>query len=49
VSRCGRVRLVAAPVVAMGVDGGAHYRGLETCGSITACPVCSVKIRHRRA
>ena len=29
--------------------GGAHFRGLETCGSIWQCPVCSNKILNRRA
>jgi hypothetical protein len=29
--------------------GVAHYAGLETCGSIWACPVCSAKIRNTRA
>lgn len=32
-----------------GGDGGAHFRGLETCGSIWTCPVCSHKISNRRA
>jgi hypothetical protein len=33
------------------VDNGgvAHYRGLVTCGSIWACPVCAAKIRNARA
>lgn len=29
--------------------GVSHYAGLETCGSIWACPVCSAKIRNTRA
>jgi hypothetical protein len=29
--------------------GIAHYRGLASCGSIWACPVCSAKIRNGRA
>lgn len=29
--------------------GGAHFRGLETCGGIWTCPVCSHKISNRRA
>jgi hypothetical protein len=30
-------------------DGtGARYRGLHTCGSIWACPVCARKISHQR-
>jgi hypothetical protein len=30
-------------------DGSAYYAGLETCGSVWLCPVCSAKIHHRRA
>ncbi len=27
-------------------DGSAHYRGVVTCGSVTACPVCAAKVRQ---
>jgi Replication protein len=30
-------------------DGAAYYCGLETCGNVWLCPVCSAKIHHRRA
>ena len=30
-------------------DGSAYYCGLETCGNVWMCPVCSAKIHHRRA
>lgn len=30
-------------------DGVAHFRGLQLCGSIHACPVCAPKIREGRA
>jgi hypothetical protein len=30
-------------------DGCAYYCGLETCGNVWLCPVCSAKIHHRRA
>jgi hypothetical protein len=30
-------------------DGTAYYCGLETCGNLWLCPVCSAKIHHRRA
>lgn len=30
-------------------NGTAYYTGLITCGSIWACPVCSARIRQRRA
>lgn len=29
-------------------DCGAHYAGLETCGSVWACPVCAAKIAEGR-
>jgi Replication protein len=29
--------------------GSAYYCGLETCGNVWLCPVCSAKIHHRRA
>lgn len=29
-------------------DGGAHYAGLQTCGSVWCCPICSTKIATRR-
>lgn len=28
--------------------GGAFYRGLVTCGSVWACPVCAAKVQERR-
>jgi len=28
--------------------GSAHYRGLQTCGSVWHCPVCAAKISERR-
>lgn len=30
------------------VFGTAHYSGLQTCGSVSACPVCAAKIGERR-
>jgi hypothetical protein len=30
-------------------EGSAYYCGLETCGNVWLCPVCSAKIHHRRA
>lgn len=29
-------------------SGAAHYRGLQTCGSVWVCPVCAAKISERR-
>lgn len=28
--------------------GGTHYSGLQTCGSVWACPVCASKVSERR-
>lgn len=28
--------------------GSAHYKGLQTCGSVWACPICASKISERR-
>jgi hypothetical protein len=36
-------------VAITGNNGVAHYSGLQSCGSIWACPVCSAKIRNTRA
>lgn len=30
-------------------DGVAHYSGLQSCGSVWACPACAAKIRQARA
>jgi hypothetical protein len=49
VARCGTIRLWPEVEVVRADDGTAHYRGVETCGSVTACPVCAAKIRRRRA
>ena len=46
--KCGRVP-IASGVSMVDNAGVAHYRGLATCGSIWACPVCSAKIRNARA
>lgn len=46
---CGRKR--TGPTVEMwrGGNGATHFRGVETCGSIWQCPVCSAKIAHKRS
>lgn len=46
--KCGRIP-VGDGVSLVDNGGIAHYRGLQTCGSIWACPVCSAKIRNGRA
>jgi hypothetical protein len=44
---CGAVPL-GSQVEIRRKDGGAYYCGVETCGNVWLCPVCSAKIRHRR-
>jgi hypothetical protein len=47
---CGRFPAPHAGVRVRRAPGGAaHYSGLAVCGSMSACPVCSRKIRHGRA
>jgi hypothetical protein len=47
---CGRVPTGSADLIAIKAQGEvAHYAGLQSCGSIWACPVCSAKIRNTRA
>lgn len=29
-------------------EGGAHYHGVQTCGSVWTCPICAVKIAETR-
>lgn len=48
VSRCGVRRNSATVEVWVNPEGGAHFRGVETCGSIWQCAVCASKIAHRR-
>jgi len=45
---CGRYT-TGGDLSMVGNGGVAHYRGLVTCGSIWACPVCAAKIRNGRA
>lgn len=48
--RCMRVRAQGqqVQVVLSTVYGRARYTGLQTCGSVWACPVCAAKIGERR-
>ena len=49
VARCGR-HILGGQVAVVAGEGGARFLGLETCGSVWLCPVCSSKIaEHRRA
>jgi hypothetical protein len=38
-----------AGVALVVTGGGAHYSGLQSCGSSWVCPVCSVRVREKRA
>lgn len=47
--KCGRyLRDPAGTDIAV-KNGSAYFTGLTTCGSVWACPVCSARIRQRRA
>jgi len=47
---CGRRRLAVERPVRVRIAGNvAHYAGVQVCGSIWSCPVCSAKIRAHRA
>lgn len=49
IKACRRRRISAdQPVRLRGGDGKAYFAGVQTCGSIWACPVCAAKIRARR-
>lgn len=51
---CGRMRARRrggadrVPEVRQTDDGVSYWAGVARCGSVWACPVCSVKIRHER-
>ena len=50
-ARCLRVRTgvsTGAEIWKSTKHGKAHYKGLQVCGSVWACPVCSSKISERR-
>jgi Replication protein len=47
-SACGAVP-IGDGVQIRAKDGSAFYCGLETCGNVWLCPVCSAKIHRRRA
>lgn len=50
VRKCGRVPVSTGALVAIKAQGGvAHYSGLQSCGSVWACPVCEAKILNHRA
>ncbi len=47
--RCGRVRIASTVQVQRGLDGHVRTAGVETCGSVWACPLCAVAIYAERA
>lgn len=52
VAYCGRVvsdRSSFVTIRRAGADGVAGFTGVQTCGSVWACPVCSAAIRQARA
>lgn len=48
-SFCRRKRIAATVQLQLGSDGRPHFSGLETCGSVWACPVCAAIIMAERA
>lgn len=49
VAACGRRLTGGAAAIVRSSDGVARFTGVQTCGSIWACPVCAAKIRQHRA
>lgn len=47
-SKCGRIA-IAGVVELRATEHSAHFHGVMTCGSVWACPACSIKIRAQRA
>jgi hypothetical protein len=48
-AKCGMPLGAGGVAMKVGPDGNAHTSGIESCGSIWACPVCAAKIRATRA
>lgn len=49
-AKCLRIRSYNSQVTVLKslTHGTAHYSGLQTCGSVWACPICAAKIAERR-
>lgn len=47
--KCGRYLTDEAGTFIAVKSGTAYFTGVQTCGSIWVCPVCSARIRQRRA
>lgn len=48
VAGCGRKLVGSRATLVKRGDGGAHYAGIETCGSVWLCAVCAGKIAEGR-
>lgn len=49
-AKCGRAPVGGGPVsLTVGASGSAYYAGVQHCGSVWVCPVCSATICHHRA
>jgi len=48
VHACGKKPIGNDVAIVVGVDRGAYTAGVETCGSVWACPVCAGKVAERR-
>lgn len=46
---CGRIRIQPGVELVRRPDGSAGYRGLVTCSSVWACPVCAARVCAGRA
>jgi hypothetical protein len=46
---CGWAKSAQGQINVVMKNGVAHYTGLQSCGSVWACPVCAPKIREGRA
>ena len=50
VATCGRFPISGEPIAVRRAPGGAHHvAGVQSCGSVWACPCCAPKVRARRA
>jgi hypothetical protein len=49
VASCGVKRVAEVVTLWRDSAGGCYWQGVETCGSIWTCPVCSAKIAAKRA
>jgi hypothetical protein len=48
ISGCRRRRISLSPYIVVRQDGRAHFGGILQCGSVHACPACSLVIKTKR-